>query len=131
MNDFIDKNDIDFLRKIAIICSETIASRNNDDYVVNKPQMEKFCKAVDFFQKFVADCNGELDPIRLEPKNEGGYLTAYAYVFDISGENARKLCEIISYTSAITIDALGNGKVCISLTVPNVYVEKRKGKYIV
>ena len=98
-----------------------MAERNNDDYVVNQPQMDKFVKAYEFFCGIAAECGGVVEPPKIEPKRINGGITAYFTVFYANGEKLQELSEIVGDMSAISIDSMSNGDVCISFNIPEVF----------
>ena len=51
-------------------------------------------------------------------------VTATLPLIDLCGSALRKFGSILQYASALSIDALTDGSVCISLNVPDVYVPK-------
>lgn len=119
--------DRDFIENVYGIYEALMQQRDNADYVVNWPQAQKFYRVWKFFQEEADNTNGSyLDPLYLQPKEEHGGLTATFLVFDISGERIKTFSEIIGYTSAVSMDATDDGRVCISVTVPNVFVPKDK-----
>jgi len=113
-----------FVRKIGHIYEKVMNLRDNDDFVVNQEQMDKFVEVLNFFYDTANNLNGELEPIRLEPKEENGGVTATFLLFDIYGENIQRFSKIIGYTSGITIESTVDG-VCISVTVPGVFIPKK------
>lgn len=108
-----------FISEAIKIYKDEIASRNNEDYEINYPQWEKLEFACNFFRKMVSDENSL--EIMAEPREVCGGVTATFSLFYISGEDIDDLKEVIGDSSAISIDALVDGRVCISLTIPDVY----------
>ncbi len=116
----------EYVRRLGKLYEKVLSLRENDDYVINQPQMDKLVEVVDFFLDTARECNGEVEPVKLIPKEEHGDVTATFIVFDIYGDAIQRFCDVIKHTSAITIDVAENDKVCISVTVPNVFVPKNK-----
>lgn len=103
---------------------EEIAQRKNKDYVVNEEQMRKFKEAYDFFIGLVDRHHGVVESVDLIPKEEHGGMTCELPLMYLHGTEMQDLSKIISYMSAISIDANTDGVVCVSFTVPNVFVHK-------
>ena len=117
-----------FLLTIGRIYAKVLAERNNQDYVVNGEQMRKFQEILKFFTKLAAESGGYIESVKLEPKEESAGLTAYFPLVDIYGKHIGKFAELISYTTGITMDNSYDG-VCISLSVPNVFVPKSESEH--
>lgn len=117
--------DAEYVKRIGQLYEEVLSFHSDDDYVVNQPQMDKLVEVLDFFMKAAQKNNGKVEPVILSPKEEHGGITATFIVFNIYGEDIPKYCKVMSYTSAIGIDGTKDG-ICISVTVPNVFVPKKK-----
>jgi len=117
-------NETDFLREAWDIYENVLAERNNDDYVVNFEQMKKLKESYDFFAGLVEECGGEIEPLKLVPKEINGGVTVYMTLLYLSGENLKKFNDIVGNMSAVSIDAMDNGDVCISFTIPAVFKHK-------
>ncbi|MBO5036191.1 MAG: hypothetical protein J6D42_03835 [Clostridia bacterium] len=124
----IENNEIqeEFVQKLSCLYEYTMSLRNNDDYTVNQPQMDKFIKVLNFFNDYAEICDGFLEPVKLIPKEEHCGITAHFLVFDVFGKEMSEFSKIISYLSALSVDATSDGGVCVSVTVPNVFVPKKK-----
>lgn len=120
MNDEFE--DIAYLGRLY---EELLNSRNVDDFKINEVQFAKFAKVVEFFTTAAQECNGKVEPIILDPRAEHGGIAATFIVFDIYGDGIPQFCEVMSYASAISIDATYDG-ICISVTVPDVFVPIEK-----
>ena len=117
-------NNNDIVIAFARFYEAEMRRRNNEDYEVNPVQMNKFLDAVSYFSKKAEENDDTIDPIRCEPKEEHGGLTAHFIVFDSYGEDLQEFSRIMSYCSALSIDVTTNNKCCISITIPNIYVER-------
>lgn len=124
----IEENEIqkEFILRMGDLYEYTMSLRNNDDYTVNQPQMDKFIKVLNFFNDCAESCNGFLEPVEFVPKEEHCGITAHFLVFDVFGKEMSEFSKIISYLSAFSIDATLDGEVCVSVTVPNVFIPKKK-----
>ena len=110
-----------YLEKFGKLCNQIINLHDNDDFLINEPQMDKFFEVVEFFTESAKECNGKLEPIKLLPKEEHGGITATFVVLDLSGDSLEKFKAVIQHASAVTFDSTTDNEVCISLTVPNVF----------
>lgn len=118
-------NNEEFVRRIGKVYNHIISLREDKDYIVNQPQMEKFVELVEFFDYLAKSNNGRLEKIVLKPKEEHGDLTAIFLALDIWGEDIQKFSKVLSYTSAFGLDSRGDdGEVYIYMTVPDVFVRK-------
>lgn len=113
-----------YVKRLGEIYHKVMDLRTDDNYVVNQPQMEKLTDVLNFFLDMSNKCNGEVEPVALIPKEEHGGVTAKFVVFDIFGDDIQRFCEVIKHTSALTIDSELDNKICISVTVPEVFVPK-------
>jgi hypothetical protein len=102
-----------------------LSESNDDDYEINTEQKNKFLAVVLFFYQNVKKYGGKIDPIQLIPRAQSGDITAYFKVFYIGEKDINLFGNIIKSASALSIDATNKGEVCISVTVPNVFVKKK------
>lgn len=113
-------SDNQYLKDFGKLYEQVIALRDDDDFLINEPQMKKFYEVCEFFNKAA----GEVEPIELVPREEHGGVTATFVVFDMYGKILEEFKKVVQHLSAMTIDAVNDGKVCISVTVPRVFVPK-------
>ena len=116
--------DAEFLTKLSALYKIVLSFRKDDDYEINQTQMDKLCNLYRFFLDTAGKLDGEVEPFKLVPKEEHGGVVAKFLVFDVYGENVKRFSDAISACSAIGVEALADGRVCIDCTVPNVFVEK-------
>lgn len=115
----------EYVRRLGILYDKVMSLRDDRDYVVNQPQMDKFVEVVEFFMDETRKQGGELEPIELSPHEEHGGLTATFILFSIRGATVQRFCSVMSACTAISIDPLVDGEhICISCTIPNVFVHK-------
>lgn len=114
----------EYVRRLAVMYNEVMKLRRDEDYVVNQPQMDKLIKLLEFFLDSAKELKGNVEPVELRPREEHGGVTATFLVFDVYGDNVKKFCNVLSACSAVSIDAKTNGEVCISCTIPDVFVHK-------
>lgn len=118
--------DKEYAERLGKLYEKVLSLRDDDNYVINQPQMDKLIEVLNFFLDAAQKSNGKVEPVGLVPKAEHGGVTATFIVFDIYGEDIQRYCDVMRYTSAITIDGTDDG-ICISVTVPNVFVPIKKG----
>lgn len=114
----------DLFCMIGGVYSQMMAERNDEDYVINRPQYDKFSELMRFFLEKADELGGEIVPAMVSPKEEHGGLTVKFTVFDVYGEQVEKFCNLLKACSAVSMDVTDDDKVCISCTVPNVFVKK-------
>ena len=110
--------------KIWKLIEEELESRDNSDY---KPEVVQFQKLVDsyaFFVDYAKENGGRVDKVELVPKMEHCGITAYYILFAPFGDELDRFKKVIQDASAISIDSLETGEVCISINIPNVFVRK-------
>lgn len=115
----------DFLSKIGYLYESIMNLRDNDDYIVNQPQMDKFIEILKFFQDVSTGDNGKIEPLDIIPKEESGSITATFLLFNLFGDEVVRFSDIIKHASSIAIEATIDHEVCISVTVPNVFIPKK------
>ena len=116
----------DFVGRFGKLYEQVMALRKNEDYVVNPIQMDRFLDLVQFFIRKSEDASeSSVNPRGFAPKECHGGVTATFIVFDLGGsEEVQEFCKVLKHCSAVSIDAVDDYKVCISCTVPNVFVHK-------
>lgn len=118
-------SDEEYVRRFGELYNTVMSLRRDEDYRINEEQMRKFFEVCEFFGKSAeSDDEAYINPIKLTPREEHGGLTATFLVFDMWGECLEEFKKIVQHLSALTIDATTDYKVCISVTVPNVFVPK-------
>lgn len=113
----------ELLCMIGGVYHQMMAERKDEDYVINRPQYDKFNELMRFFLQKSNELDGEIVPTVISPKNEHGDLTVKFTMFDVCGEEVAKFCDLMRACSAVSIDVSADDKVCISCTVPNIFVE--------
>ena len=98
-----------------------MGDRRNADYVVDQCQMQKLTEAYEFFCEIAADCDGSIEPLKLEPKRENGDITVYCTLLYLDGENLKKFGKLVGDMGAISIDSMSSGDICLSFTIPGVF----------
>lgn len=118
--------DEEFVAALGKMYREMIESRDPKDYSVNRVQMQKLIDLQNFFielQKEMKDGSVELE--ELDPRALVGGVTAKYIIVDLSMDQVQKFADAIRGCSAISIEPIidGDGAVCISCTVPDVFVK--------
>jgi len=113
------------LQQLAKDYLKYLDSKSNDDFEINETQFEKYKEVLVFFRTLTKDDKEAKIEIRLEPKETIGGLTCTTYLFDLWGETLKEFNKVLSFCSAMSIDALNDGKVCISMTIPDIFIEKQ------
>lgn len=116
----------EYVRLLGKFMQMKLDSRSNDDYVVNPQQMDKFLDAVSFFKEIMDDLGGEFEEVTAVPKAESGGITAIFNLFDTPFNKIERFRDIIGFSTDFTAFARTDGKVCISLSIPHVFVHKDK-----
>ena len=119
------KSDEEYVRRIGLLYDHILSLRKNSNFVVNQPQMDKLVHLLDFFIKMTKVMDGEVDPVDLQPAEEHGGVTARFWYFSIAGKDVETFASVIRHCSALSIDCLDTGEVCISCTIPNVFIPKK------
>lgn len=113
--------DTEYIQRLGIIYQEVLKLRKNDHYRINQTQMDKFVKVLDFFMKHTIE-DDYVEPVNIAPEELHGGVTAVFVVFDVSGQEVQEFCNVMRDCSAISIDSLEDGRICISCTIPDVFV---------
>jgi hypothetical protein len=86
--------------------------------------MKKLSDLVEIFKKAAKDLGGKIESVSLDPSNPPSGVTANFVVFDLFGEDVQRFCDVIRSCSAISMDVNTNDEICISCTVPDVFILK-------
>ena len=113
----------EYLAAFGMFYQKLIGVRKDEDYVVNSKQARRFTDVMSFLTEKAKELDGEVEPVTLIPHEEHGGITANFLVFDLHGEDIKRFCDITKHASAVTVDSTQDG-VCISITIPNVFVKK-------
>ncbi len=117
-------SDEEYIRRFMSIYNEVMKTRDSRDFVPNPEQMRKFADLVRFFEEVAEEYGDLVDSVDLEPSAETGGVTAYFTVFDLKNDRVQRFCDVLRCCSAVGIDATADGDVCISCTVPHVFMHK-------
>lgn len=115
--------DEEYVRRFGILYEQILSLRKDSDYAINQPQMDKLAKVLELCMDAKVFYDADKPEIDLRPREEHGGVTVNFILMSLNGEaQVQRFCEVMTGCSAIGIDALTNGKVCLSCTVPNVFV---------
>lgn len=119
---------MEYIRRSFTNYFKTIIQENEEDYVANLVQMKKFIKIINFLE-----CHSDVDDevtVRNTLKSEKkGYIDVIFYYFNVNGATRRtqffeEFSELIQEASELNINALEDGRVKVSITVPNIYIHR-------
>ena len=117
-------NDYEFACFFQTELERHLRETSDQDYRLNPPQALAFATLVRRVRELADEFEGRVEPIKIIPRLCCGSVTATLPLIDLSESALRKFSSILQYTSALTVDALTDGSICISLNVPDVYVPK-------
>ena len=123
---FDELSDEEFLRFVGRVYDDYLDELDDNDFEINRPQWLKMIKVLWYFTELAKKSNGTVEPCEVQPKIQHGGVTAYFTIVDIKADDIPKFCDVLQSTSAITIDATTDGRVCISVSIPHVFVKKTK-----
>ncbi|MCD8180706.1 MAG: hypothetical protein LUF26_04420 [Firmicutes bacterium] len=124
-----DMSDAEFAKEIMRIYNEGMSMRDENDYTVNEIQMERFFDICHFFRGMIKDIGeGYMEPIRFNPVEERGSITVYLRIMDMWGKEIQEFCDVFRYASAVSMDPTTDGMICISISVPQVFIRKDEKK---
>lgn len=124
-NDILNMSDDEIISFAFEALNEELANRNNEDYEVNQPQMDKYTELYRFFIRIAKETHAKIEPIRYAPKEEHGDFVIYFQYFYLFDKDVQDFARVMSYTSAFDISVLTNGSVCMSMKVPNIFKKKQ------
>ena len=116
---------MDYEKIIWQLYEEEKASRNNEDYEPNYDQMQKFVDTYAFFVDYAKKYGGRVDKVDIVPKKEVCGVTAYFTLFSPFDDELERFKKVIQDISAISIDSLTNGDICISVNIPGCFKKKK------
>lgn len=117
-------SDEEFLRLFGRIYDEFMKNLDDDDYRVNPPQWAALMNLVGYFNDLAEKSHGYIDPVKLQPKLVSGCVTLYVTVLSLKGEDVKEFCSMLSKCISFSLDATTDGKACLSVCVPDVFVRK-------
>ena len=124
--DFNDPSisDHEFAKRLVDAFDKEMEGVTSDDFAIDTTQMKKLNDLIEFFKKAAKDLGGKIDSISLDPSNPPNGVTASFVVFDLFGDDVQRFCNVIRECSAISFDVTNRDEVCISCTIPGVFVRK-------
>lgn len=112
------------LKEVWEIYKKDLDSRDDKDYEMNQTQMKKLFRARSFFVRYAVENGGRVEEMDMSPKQKNCGVTGYFTFFSPFGEQLDEFKEIMQDISAISIDSLKNGDVCVSVIIPDVFVKR-------
>lgn len=124
--DFLDKSlsDEEFARRFKAACEEEMRRTDTDDLMIDPVQLSKLNDLVGFFKKAAKDLGGRIVSIDLNPVLPPNGVTANFVVFDLAGDDVKRFCDVVRECSAISMDVTDTDEICISCTIPGVFIHK-------
>lgn len=120
--------DEEFVAALGKMYRDMVESRDPKEYGVNRVQMQKLVTLHQFFIDLKKSMNMEdsvVEELKLDPREICGGVTARYTLIDIYGDQVQRFADAIRGCSAVGIEPIidGDGAVCISCTVPDVFVK--------
>lgn len=113
-----------FVKKFGKEYLITLKNTENKDFEINEAQLQKLINLCNFFRDYINENGGKADNVDLNHAEIHSGITAEFTVFDVSGEDLAKFCSVLKDATAFSIDSTANGKVCLSITIPDIFVAK-------
>ena len=117
-------DDFEFAKRFQGGLEKYLQETSDEDFTLNPPQALAFSTLVCRLKALAQKTDGTVEPIHLVPRLGYGDVTAYLPLLALQGEEVHKLCCALRCATAVTVDALIDGNICISITVPDVFIEK-------
>ena len=103
---------------------EEIESRRPENYEVYLLNMSKLMCAYGFLSQIAAEHDGSVEELKFDRRETSGGITAYFTVLDLKGEELSEFRRLIGEAHALSIDALIDGTICLSMTFTDVFKKK-------
>jgi len=117
-------SDQEILKLVYDLYQDELRNRNFDDYEVNQKQMDKFVNAYGFFFRLAKEGRVSIEPIRFSPVETSGGIVVYTHYLDFYGMELIEFCNVLLNTTAIDFMPMTDGRVCISMTIPEIFKPK-------
>lgn len=111
-----------FVKKFGKEYLITLKNAENKDFEINEIQFQKLINLCNFFKDYINENGGKAENICLNPAEIHSGITAEFTVFDVSGEDLVRFCSVLKDATAFSIDSTSKGKVCLSITIPDIFV---------
>lgn len=115
----MDDNEV--FERVGKVYQEYLNSVSEEDFRINKHQLNEFLKVLSFFVDAAEQMNGNIQVAEIRPKDTVGWVSATFMVFNITGDDITRFCDVVKSCSAVTIDSMADGKICISATISKVF----------
>ena len=104
---------------------ESLDARDNADYMLNFTQAQKLFEIVRFAKTIGKGVQNVDCEVKLIPKETCGGINIITDILSFNGEKeTQEIARLLSYASAWTVNTMADERVCLSITVPNVYIHK-------
>ena len=60
----------EYVKRLGQLYEKVLSLRDDDNYVINQPQMDKLIEVLNFFLDAAQKCNGKVEPVKLTPRAE-------------------------------------------------------------
>lgn len=117
-------SDQEVLELVYEAYKDELSKRNPDDYEVNQEQMDKFTSAYSFFFRLAKEDRVSVEPIRFSPTETSGGIIVYTHYLDFCGLELVEFCKVLLNATAIDFMPMTDGRVCISMTIPEIFKPK-------
>ena len=123
---FNDPNisDLEFSKRLVSAYQKATENINPDEYIVDIEQFRKLNNLVEFFKNTAKELGGKIESIDINPAEPPNGVTANFIVFDLFGDEIKRFCDVIQHCSAISMDVTVKDEICISCTIPGIFVRK-------
>lgn len=117
----MEDNDNEVFERVGKVYQQYLNSVSEADFKINKHQLNEFLKVLSFFVDAAEQMDGNIQVAEIRPKDTVGWVSATFMVFNITGDDMARFCNVVRSCSAITIDSMVDGRICISCTIPEVF----------
>ena len=114
-------SDQEVLELIYEAYREELNRRDPDAYEVNAEQMDKFTSAYSFFFRLAKAGRASIEPIRFSLPETSGGIVVYTHYLDFYGMELIEFCEVLLNTSAVDFTPMIDGRIMISMTIPQIF----------
>ena len=120
----LEMNDTEFLRMVGQLYEYALSRENDDDYILNMPQYLKLVEAQAFFTRLAEANDGTVETVRLSPRERCAGLEAQFLVLDLKPGDLPGFFRVLQYSTGLCLAAKTTGEVCMSMTIPDVFIKR-------
>lgn len=114
--------DEQFVTKFGKEYLKVLNEAQNKQFNINEENFEKFHRIVEFFRHYIKENGGNLK-VDVTPEEIHSGIEASFVVFDLTKDKIKAFTEVIKDASAFCIDSTTDDKICIGITVADVFSE--------